>query len=257
MSTPKADYPQQSTFGQRIAQLADEKQRIAKHIVDNFLGNGCASFISDGSSTLYVGLAIFQKAQACQGDPFVSHIYTNNLAIAHEYPLWDSPRGTLPAIRVYIAPGVVESDLTMVRGDRANQHAKDSSATAQFAVLSVRAIFGDYGPAGREPGSLQIKQHALHLAQKVILVADHEKLSTPFTLSAPLVYPITADWGTAMANPNYYVVSTTHPDVNYPEEVLARPPQDPQTPADWYLRNRWRIEHAMNQDGRPKRFIEV
>jgi DeoR/GlpR family transcriptional regulator of sugar metabolism len=254
MSEPRAKYPADSTFGRRIKEMAEEKQKVAKRIVETFLVGGGSTFISDGSSTLYVGLAIFQEAfRRGSTAPFEAEIYTNNLAIAHEYPLWDTPKGKLPGIRVYSTEGTVESDLTMLCGDAANDCVTNSVKRVQFLILSIRAIVGQYGAAGKEAESLRIKQNALRHGsedvQAIIFVADHKKLSESYNKSLPLIYPVQKQWESLVESENTYIVSTRHPDV---DPLMQHPSRPPKSETDWYLVNRGWFK-AIMQD----RLIEV
>jgi len=114
MPVLKAKYPKDSTFGKRIEDNL-QKRMVGKYIADEFLADGVTAFITDGSSTLYVGLALYRKAMNRPG--FTATIYTNNLALAHEFPLWDSPPNKqIPNVNVSIASGDVISDLMMVGG---------------------------------------------------------------------------------------------------------------------------------------------
>lgn len=258
MLVPKAEYPSNSTFGQRIKSMQDGKLAVAREVVKRFLRSGQSAFISDGTSTFYVALAMFEAAkQQRKPDtpPYFATIYTNHLAIAHEFALWNDPLGMMPGVHVHLNSGEVNSDRMQVSGDRAASEVKRVCAKVQVAVLSVRALDAKEGPAGIEPYSLQIKQAAVEGARRVVFVADHEKLSREHPLDFPLVYATPDDWTEVMSRESTFVVSTRHPDVS--NDQKRNPPPNPRTERDWYLWNRFRLHEVMHPAGKPNRFIEV
>lgn len=220
MGQAKVNYPNDSTFGKRVQDInfqVNEKKQVAKYVADKFLTQGAAVFICDGSSTFYVGLEIFQEAKRRHDsgeDPLDVSIYTNNLAIAHEYAIWNSPQGKLPGVRVYATGGEICADLMMEAGDQAMDMAAKSVQYAQYLVLAVRAIFAREGPAGlKQTQDVIIKQAVLQARNGigVIFVADHMKLSQPYNPGIPILFNNSADWVHLMEKTNTYIVSTRHP----------------------------------------------
>jgi len=163
MVNPKASYPKGTTFETRIHQNQNGKQTIGEYIVRRFLGPGQSAFISDGSSTFFVGLSLFLK----KIDGF--RLYTNSLPIAHEYPLWETEDWPKDFI-LDVAGGIVNPTLMMTGHRACEEVEKRMVSRAQWTILSTRFIFGDRGPAGWEPDSLEIKQAALRAPQRVILI---------------------------------------------------------------------------------------
>ena len=241
-----AQYPVESTFGKRIELLKSHKIAAAIYAVDKFLGSGMSVFISDGSSSFYVGLELF-----CQARENIE-VRTNNLAIAHEYSLWPQPAAAGTGAHVSLAGGAINKDLVMVCGATANEYVRKASEEVQYMVLSVRRLFGDEGPTGVEFESLQIKQFAAtSTTASIIVLADYEKLSHPFEVKLPRVYRSSQEWAAAMKR-SMYVISTCRPDVEYGPETLRRPPENPSTPKEYYLANRWRLDANLG-----KHFIEL
>jgi DeoR/GlpR family transcriptional regulator of sugar metabolism len=264
MGQAKVNYPVDSTFGRRIQDIASEKEQVAKFVVNKFLTQGAAVFICDGSSTFYVGLEIFQEAKRRldnSEEPLDISIYTNNLAIAHEYALWNSPQGRLPGVRVYSTGGEICADLMMEAGDRARDMAAESSQRGPYVVLAVRAIFAREGPAGlRHDQDVIIKRALLQagegIVQGVILVADYKKLSQPYKLGMPILFNDSKNWTNLMEKTNTYIVSTRNPQ----HEGKSPPGQgqhfsNPQTEEECYLVNCTQLAHIMNKDINNKRFI--
>ena len=257
MPVPLAIYPANSTFGHRINHLQADKQVVAQAVVDRFLGPGQAAFISDGSSTFYVALELYDQArlaaQAQQGQRQHA-IRTNHLAVALELALWDQPFGTIPGVSVAMPAGKVKSDLMMVSGDRAEAQVKEWVQRSPYTVLSVRSLFGAQGPAGMEDFSLRVKQIAIDDARangkNVIIIADHEKLS-----NAPdkpnLVFQDARQWQAAMEYPYLYVVTTKPPGFNPQQRPIRQLPNPPQ-PVDLYI---WNSQALLAHMG--DRFIEV
>lgn len=267
MGQAKVNYPVDSTFGKRAQDKrsqVNEKERVAKYVADEFLTKGAAVFICDGSSTFYVGLEIFQEAKRRNDsgeEPLDVSIYTNNLAIAHEYAIWNSPQGKLPGVRVYSTGGEICADLMMEAGDQARDMAAKSVQYGPYLVLAVRAIFAREGPAGlKRTQDVIIKQAVLQagdgIVQGVIFVADHTKLSQPYNPGIPILFNNSADWVHLMEKTNTYIVSTRHPQHDgKPAPGQGARFNNPQTEEDCYLVNCKLLADAMNRDTNKKRFI--
>ncbi len=263
---PKVDYPSLSVFGKRIRDVESyEKKKVAHYVVKNFLTQGAAAFICDGSSTFFVGLKIFQEAKRRVINkelPLDVTIFTNNLGIAHEYALWNSPQGKLPAIKVYSTGGDVSADLMMESGEQAKEMAAKSAAMCgPYLILAVRAILAREGPVGlNNAQDVIIKQAALKsgegLVKGVIFIADHTKLSQPYNDGMPTLFNDIADWERLKNKTNTFIVSTTHP--KYRD---SRPPvqghnyEYPQTEEECYTVNCRRLGDVMNGDFSRRRFI--
>jgi len=263
MGQAKVDYPTDTTFGKRIRELEPEKKQVAKYVVDTFLTQGASAFICDGSSTFYVGLEIFQEAKRrhdSNEDTLDINIYTNNLAIAHEYAMWNSPQSKLPEVRVYSTGGEISADLMMEYGDQAKDMAAESSERGPYVVLAVRAIFAKQGPAGlRHDQDVIIKQAVLQagegIVRGVIFVADHKKLSQPYDQGMQILFHNSADWARLMDKTNTYIVSTRHPQ--HHGEQISNPDnyKNPRTEKDYYLANCALLTQTMNKDFNDRRFI--
>jgi DeoR/GlpR family transcriptional regulator of sugar metabolism len=243
MTTPCAKYTEDSTFGKRLHDMTSEKIRVADSIVTRFLSAGSSVFIGDGSSTFYVGLAMFRQAMQAT-------IWTNHLAIAHEFSLLASDAPDLRWTEVWLAGGEVDRDLMMTCRDDADACVDRWARKAQSVILSVRGLFADRGPAGLEQKSLSIKvaavKAALQTGARIIFMADHQKMCKPYA-NEPLIFPSTGDWDAAMKNPAVHVVTTKHPQVTAEAHVA-----DPREETEWFQRNHWVLSRVMKN-----RYVEV
>jgi DeoR/GlpR family transcriptional regulator of sugar metabolism len=243
MTTPRAKYPEDSTFGKRLREMTAEKIRVAVGVVTRFLSSGSSVFIGDGSSTFYVGLALFERAMK-------TTIWTNHLGIAHEFPLWASDAPDLRWTEVWLAGGEVDRDLMMTCRDDADACVDRWARKAQSVILSARCLFADRGPAGMEQKSLSIKvaavKAALQTGARIVFMVDHLKLCKPY-LNEPLVFPSAGDWDAAMKNPAVHVVTTRHPQVTAEAHVA-----DPRQETEWFQRNHWVLSRVMKN-----RYVEV
>ncbi|MFH1920080.1 MAG: hypothetical protein ABIP48_09375, partial [Planctomycetota bacterium] len=221
--TPRGKYPRNSTFGSRITPadpdaLAAEKNAVAEYVVDNYLGPGASVFIGDGSSTFFVALHMFKRKMHAT-------MWTNHLAIAHEFSLLPSTDRGLIGMEMHLAGGQVDRDLMMTYGRRARNDVARWAREAQCVILSVRALFPDRGPAGREQQSLVIKQKAINAALKsgarIVLVVDHAKLSYPNYENQPLVFPLRTSWRDLAPSENFFVVTNNDPGTVFKRNVKA------------------------------------
>lgn len=251
MCEPKAQYPQDTTFAARIEEGKAEKKIVAKYVADTFLGPGQSAFISDGSSTFFVGLSLFE------GKREGFRLYTNNLSIAHEFPLWvtnDWPRN----FTIELSGGKVNAELMMTGQPTCEEIVEQMTNRVQYTVLSVRAIFGVQGPAGREPDSLGIKHAAIKNSKRIILIADHNKFVEEWDATIPLVFAYPDEWKQLMQRPTTYVI-TTLPRQRTSEDMkeLGRGFQSnsykqPTNPEEWYAKNTWPLRSELS-----KRFVEL
>src|SRR5262249_10607799 len=110
---PKVRYPDGTPFGERVWVHYEEKRRIAAHIAWHLIQDGQEVFIADGSSGLWVMIALLELGRDVK-------VRTNNLAAAFEAMFWpNSPS------RVVIAPGVCNRHYAGIFGDEAVDFCKD------------------------------------------------------------------------------------------------------------------------------------
>ncbi len=250
MVGPKATYPKDTTFEKRIHENEHAKETVAEYIAEHFLGSGQSAFISDGSSTFFVALSLFAR----KTDPF--SLCTNSLPIAHEYPLWgtkDWPR----EFAMDLAGGRVNPTLMMTGGRDCEAVVEGMTKRVQWTILSTRYIFGIQGPTGWEPDSLGIKQAALRVPQRVILIVDHAKLSEKWTEKIPLVFALPSEWQALMKSPTTYVVTSLPPGKAKSEmqqlgQTLQTSKRKPRHEEEWYARNTWPLRFALGD-----RLIEI
>ena len=243
MIKPKATYPEDTTFGSRIRQNDPEKETVAEYVVDQFLGTGQSAFVSDGSSTFLVALSLFAK----KTDGFM--LSTNSLPIAHEYPLWET-KDWPKDFALDLAGGTVNLKLMMTGHQDCEELVKQMANRAQWTILSTRFIFGVQGPAGWEPDSLAIKQAALRVPQRVVLIADHTKLSERWTEKIPLVYTIPTEWEALMKRPTTYVVTNLPPGKTSDEmrelgRKLLTLKRKPAGAEERYAQNTWPLRNGL------------
>ena len=197
-------YPSTSTFGARIKDLKPVKDKVAKYLVDHFLSEGSSVFIGDGSSTFFVALHMFERDMQAT-------IWTNHLAVAHEYVLEASSGSRLNGMEMSLAGGRIDRDLMMTYGHRATKNVSRWTKEAQCVVLSVRSVFPDRGPAGLEQRSLVIKRRAVEAAMEsgatIVLVADHNKFPGRYN-NQPLVFQGRTKWRERLLmSENFFIVT--------------------------------------------------
>lgn len=245
MPDPKVTYPSNTTFGTRINDLKAEKQLVAKKVYDEFLGMGTSAFIGDGSSTFYLGLELFDRQQQAS-------VWTNNLAVAHEFPLRASGGANLSRVTVELAGGDVDRDLMMTSGLDAERFVEEVSRRAENVILSIRCLFSHEGPSGVEQNSLAIKRACVRQAAqsgaKIIFLTDHTKMSRGYLKSDGLVYRLEADWNDMVQRRNLYIVTTRHPKAGGQRTAVP----NPHTDVEWYLHHAFVLQQRMKE-----RFIEV
>lgn len=250
MIKPRATYPEDTTFGSRIHENEHAKETVAEYIVDHFLGPGQSAFVSDGSSTFFVGLSLFARKTS----GFV--LFTNSLPIAHEYPLWETkdwPRD----FTLELAGGTVNPKLMMTGRRDCEEIVRQMANRAEWAVLSTRFIFGIEGPAGWESDSLAVKHAALHAPRRVILITDHAKLSQKWSLPVPLIYAVSTEWKTLMNKPTTYVVTNLPPGKTSAEmqeigRKILNLKLNPKSEEEQYAQNTWPLRNELRN-----RFCEL
>lgn len=240
----RGNYPIDTTFGKRVRELTSQKKKVAKAVINKFLGQGSSAFIGDGSSTFFVGdRMIAMKMQAT--------VWTNHVAIANEYALQKSDDIQLIHMDMFVAGGQIDRDLMMTYDQT---HLENNivrwASEAGCVILSVRNLFADRGPVGMEQKSLSIKQSVVKASMesgaKLIFVADHSKISKGYT-KEPLIFPAERDWENAMESSNVFIVSTLHPTVK--DEKFVRYPKNEE---QWFQKNHWTFSRTMHD-----RYIEV
>ncbi len=262
MALPRGNYPAWSIFGQRILENQPQKDAVGEKIVEMFLKPGQSACITDGSSTLYVGTALFEQTLRASenkggGAMLRRTIATNNVGILTEYYLWDQGGNTITGnIKLLSPPGKLDADLMHLHGFGIEEEATAAGQRFDFVISSVRAIDKIHGPLGLEESSLAIKKASLRSANRVIFATDHEKLSNAIGSDGPRVYATSREWKDSLENENVYIVSSRHPDVTH-DQLDAMPPRNPGSGVDSYLANRHYLKAAMNKQGQDDRFIEV
>ena len=256
MGKSRATYPRNSTFAKRIRGQESQKEAVAQRVVDEYLGDGQSAFVSDGSSTFFIGLSLF----AARREHFT--LYTNSLPIAHEYPLWKTSKWPRD-FSMYLAGGEVNRDLMMPGGaatcDEIERH---MARMAHWTIVSVRAIFGDRGPAGFEWGSLLIKEVALRSARRIILLADDAKLSQRYENRSPrlpLLYAVRSDWQNLLKRETTYVITTLPRKTTsgemwklYDKKFRTGKTPDPATARERYAINTWPLRESLGSN-----FVEI
>jgi len=117
--------------------MADDKIKAAQRVASTFVGSGCSVFLGDGSSTSYVGLALFERGTQAT-------IWTNHLAVAHEFPLWVSDNPNLAKTKVSIAGGEAVDATKQTRARAQTLHA--SGRSISYVLLSVsQLVFHERG----------------------------------------------------------------------------------------------------------------
>ncbi len=179
----KAMFNTETLFAHRLEEAKQNKLKVAIFVATNpewFGGTSSDVFITDGSSTFYVSLAL---ALAQHKD--VVHICTNNLAISTEL---DSHDNINPNFMLELLGGVKDFALNATFGAGAIKQAKDFMKDGNIAIASVHQLHPKFGPTAPERQSRILKKTILEEAAIVIIVLDWLKLATPPINKAGLVF---------------------------------------------------------------------
>lgn len=254
---PKAKYPPDDLFSQRMCENRLAKIVVGKKIVDTCLIDGRSAFISEGSSTFYIGLLMFSRGSKDD------HIWTNNLALAHEYPLWGGD-GSLQDFRLTLIGGDIRSTHQRIGQEAAYEGIKAAASEAEYTILATRAIFPNLGPTDIDHASAAISllalKSALEAGKKVVLVADHEKFQVAYDPRRNYHQAYDAvTWNKFLTSDTTYIVTNLPPGCTADEmynlgQQLAVPngPR-PRNITDWYAKNTYplKLEQSLGT-----RFIE-
>lgn len=203
---PQGVFDVNSVFGGRIFdQQQKEKQQVAWYIAKEWFSTGRRdAFITDGSSTFYVCLAIsvMHRQQT-------AHICTNNLAISTEL----DARGGTQNLDLELLGGKKDAQLDAALGEEAIVHANNFLKDCNLVISSVRQLQPERGPTAPERKSRRIKKVAITQANLLIIVVDWEKLATPPIDSADLTFSNMEDWENILKNKEIIIVSSAPQDL--------------------------------------------
>jgi len=213
---PMAIFNHNSTFGQRVQEKREEKQKVAWYVADKWLSKGRPdAFITDGSSTFYISLAVLAIPRERQ-----AIICTNNLAISTETDA-HSDREVRGMLSLKLPGGEKDFDLDATLGTQAEMYAKDFLEKHNIVIASVRELHPELGPTAPETESRCLKKVAMEKASLLIIVADWKKITTPPISNAYRVFPSKGEWENLLRNKEVWIISAMPSDTDDTEDARA------------------------------------
>ncbi|MSR59571.1 MAG: hypothetical protein EXS05_18330 [Planctomycetaceae bacterium] len=161
---PRGTYPQTTKFGIRFWSNEQAKRLVASYVAKKLVRRGTEVFLGDGSSALWVMVAILEL------DLDVT-VVTNNLAIASERLFWEDR-----SVRVSIAQGAVNREYAGIYGTDAANYCEDASAEAQMAIVPITFLTYEKGPCAGDANAKRIKKRVIQNATELILICDASKI---------------------------------------------------------------------------------
>lgn len=157
-------------FERHVVNRPLDKMRVAYCIARRCGAILDGAFVSDGSSTYYVGVALAQMMKS--GDDH--YLRTNNLSMCAELGRTGYPR----SLELQLIEGTVDHDLgaTFPRQDRSLTQLFGND-TLQ-AICSVSELHFDQGPAAPNAPTKLLKKCLLRHSDKVIIPLDWRKLAS-------------------------------------------------------------------------------
>lgn len=173
---PLGRFDPRTCFNKRIHEDDTGKRLVALYIAERFFSDGGSAFVTDGSSTFYVGLATALRSSMF-AYPFT--LVTNNLAITTELNSRDE---TPQHLNIEIMGGQVDYALdatfpTELNTPSPDEHVKRFIQNVRLAIISVRGLFYVDGPTSPDLRSLLLKREALQVHACCIIVIDWKKLT--------------------------------------------------------------------------------
>gem|GEM_PF-3531702 len=248
MAEPRAQYPEH--FRRRMLLNKAHKQAATEYVIKNFLASGLKVLLLDGTTSLFLGLQIFEK----RIERF--SLSTNNVAVAQEYDLWTTDAWP-KQFCLDLVGGAINTELMMTLGSESEHAVTEAVQNAQFTIMSPSWMFPISGPAEYDHRTIQVKQAAVRTSHRLIFVMDYTKLSARYCRWVPLLCANPDDWKTLMARTTTFIVTTLPPGLTRTDAVglgrtLLRSTKGPQTPEEFYAAN---TSHLRDTIG--KRFIEI
>jgi DeoR/GlpR family transcriptional regulator of sugar metabolism len=174
---PLGRFDPRTVFNRRISEEETGKRLVALYITEKFSSDGGSAFLTDGSSTFYVGLAI-----ALRSSVFTQSftLVTNNLAVITEL---NSRNETPQHLNIEIMGGQLDYGLNATFPTELNasfpmDHGKRLFQNVRLVIVSVRGLFYLDGPTSPDLKSLLLKREALQIHAECIFVTDWKKMTT-------------------------------------------------------------------------------
>jgi len=158
-------------FGDRVR--SQDNSREEKRCIGHFIAEKCLGgslFISDGSSSFYVGLAMIQ----IDSDKFTFDLITNNLGVLAEL---QANQDKDKKWSVEIIGGHLDDDLYATFPSENEAAAAQRIQEAKIAIVSVRELFYTQGPTSPELHSSKLKAHAFRSNGDIIIPLNWDKLA--------------------------------------------------------------------------------
>lgn len=161
---PRMQYPANSKFGERVWTGQQAKRHVASYIALKLL-QGCQEvFIADGSTGLWLMLAILELDLKLL-------VLTNNAAVGMERVLRHGSQ-----VGVIAAEGEYNSDYAGIFGVKAEQFCEEAAKNAQYAIMPVTGLTFDHGPCAGNSDARRIKQAVIPTARELVLISDVYKM---------------------------------------------------------------------------------
>jgi len=174
-------FPPETWLRKRLDQNKVQKQKVAWAVAKEWFAEQVRDvFVTDGSSTFYVCLAL-----ALLQDPRTVKLYTNNVAFSSEM----DGRQSVPGFELELLGGHKDPILSATLGTEAERQAKAILGKTNLAIASVRQLVAEKGPTTIEWQSRGIKEIVLKQASMLVFVLDWKKLATPPIDVPALVFP--------------------------------------------------------------------
>src|SRR5262245_29082796 len=166
---PLGQYPKETRFGRHVWENANGNRQMAAYIALHLLTRGQEVFIADGSSGLWLMLAVLELDLAIM-------VKTNNAAVGIEKVLRHRSKAT-----VFGAQGRYDPEYAGLFGRSAVRFCRRASAHAHLTVVPVTGLSFDEGPCAASPDARRVKRAAMMharrpLSHKVVLMAGADKL---------------------------------------------------------------------------------
>jgi hypothetical protein len=213
-----AKFNPNNTFGQRILENREEKQKVAWYVTEKWLtqiNDRADAFITDGSSTFYICPAILAISRKR-----LIHICTNNLAFSSEVDA-HADQDVREKLKLELLGGEKDFDLNATLGHQAEEYANDFLGRHNLVITSIRELHPELGPTAPEVESRCLKKVAMEKANLLIIITDWQKLATPPINNTNRVFSCSNDWKELLMNKEVWIISAMPSNTNKTEEAQA------------------------------------
>jgi DeoR/GlpR family transcriptional regulator of sugar metabolism len=218
---PLASYPADSVFGKRVRAQEQSKRKVGAYVALNLIKSGDEVFIADGSSGLWVMLALLELDLPIE-------VRTNNAAVGIERVLRHSSQ-----VKVIAAQGEYNSEYGGIFGKEAQEFCEESARNAQVSIMPVTGLTFKDGPCAGHSNARRIKQAVIENASELVLITDVYKMGHGYNPTRPVFHGSKSSvWSKVRDSEFFHVVS------DYPvHEVPKGGPHAWGDPSSWPSRS--------------------